>query len=398
VRVRSLCLLSDEDWRRQLNLIGADACTWDRLSQKSSVLVLAVDPIPAPAATILKQCMLSGGADAIVSRDTITCSIAETPVLIAGTPKQLVRAVESLRGQPFGLGELALLILSAVNSPPSAPQTIQAGDRLLDFADAPLIMGILNLTPDSFSDGGVHNDITSAVARALEMTENGAQIIDIGAESTRPGSDPVPPDVQIDRLMPVLRRLADEKMNSVISIDTSSAEVGRAVLEAGAGMINDVTALSDPGLAEAAAAARIPVVLMHMAGVPRSMQHSPVYTDVLEEVYSFLESRIEKAVASGISRERIIVDPGIGFGKRLEDNISLIRRLSEFKWLGCRILLGHSRKSFLGALSGEQDPVLRDCLSHLVSGIVCGSTDILRVHDVKGTVQTLKVARELRSC
>jgi len=128
------------------------------------------------------------------------------------------------------------------------------------------------------------------------------------------------------------------------------------------------------------------------------MQHSPVYTDVLEEVYSFLESRIEKAVASGISRERIIVDPGIGFGKRLEDNISLIRRLSEFKWLGCRILLGHSRKSFLGALSGEQDPVLRDCLSHLVSGIVCGSTDILRVHDVKGTVQTLKVARELRSC
>jgi len=398
VRVRSLCLPSVEEWKRQLDLIGADACTWDRLSLKSSVLTLAVDPIPAPAATILKQCMLSGGADAIVSRDTITCSVPNTLVLIAGTPRQLIRAAESLRGQPFGLSDLAGDILNAVNSPPAAPKTIHASDRLLDFTDTPLIMGILNLTPDSFSDGGVYNDIPSAVARALEMTAQGAQIIDIGAESTRPGSDPVPPDVQIGRLMPVLLRLAKEKISSVISVDTSSAEVGRAVLEAGAGMINDVTALSDPGLAEAVAGTGVPVVLMHMAGVPGNMQDSPVYTDVMEDVYSFLESRIENAEVMGISRERIIVDPGIGFGKRLEDNVRLIRRLSEFSWLGCRVLLGHSRKSFLGALADEDEPVQRDCLSHLVSGIACGSADILRVHDVRGTVQALKVARELTPC
>ena len=398
MRVRSLCLPSDEEWKRQLDLIGADACTWDRLSLKSSVLTLAVDPIPAPAATILKQCMLSGGADAIVSRDTITCSVPNTRVLIAGTPRQLIRAADSLRGQPFGLGDLSVDILKAVNSPPAAPKTIHAGNRLLDFTDSPLIMGILNLTPDSFSDGGVYTDVPSAVTRALEMTRQGAQIIDIGAESTRPGSDPVPPDVQIERLMPVLNRLSEEKISSVISVDTSSGEVGCAALEAGAGMINDVTALSDQRLAEAVSGSEIPVVLMHMAGVPRNMQESPVYTDVMEDVYSFLESRIEHAEAMGISRERIIVDPGIGFGKRLEDNLRLIRRLSEFSWLGCRVLLGHSRKSFLGALADEKDPVLRDSLSHIVSGIVHGSADILRVHDVRGTAQALKVARKLMPC
>ena len=398
MRLRSLWLPSDDEWKEQLNLIGADACTWDRLSMKSRVLAFSIDSIPSNAANILKQCMLSGGADAIVSRGTVACSSPETGVLLTGTPKQLLRAAESLHGQPFGLTALAEVIRRAVLLPPAPPTTILTGAGTLDSAGGPIVMGILNLTPDSFSDGGRYADVPSAVSRAMEMTREGASIVDIGAESTRPVSDPVPPKVQLARIMPVLHGLREADLPAVISVDTSSAEVARAVLDTGAGMINDVTALSDPDMTEVLAGAGVPVVLMHMRGTPRNMQDAPVYVDVLEEVYSFLESRIESAEAGGISRKRIIVDPGIGFGKRLQDNLRLIGRLREFSWLGCRVLLGHSRKSFLGAITGIHDAALRDEASHVISAVTYGSADILRVHDVRGTVQALSIAGELARC
>lgn len=398
MRLRSLWLPSDDEWKEQLNLIGADACTWDRLSQKSRVLSFTIDSVSSAAANILKQCMLSGGADAIVSRGTVACSSSETGVLLTGTPKQLLRAAGSLHGQPFGLTALAEVIRQAVLSPPAPPTTIRAGAGILDFAGGPIVMGILNLTPDSFSDGGRYADVPSAVERAMEMTRAGASIVDIGAESTRPGSDPVPPEVQLDRIMPVLHGLLEVDCPAVISVDTSSAEVAGSALDAGAGMVNDVTALSDPDMTEVVARAGVPVVLMHMRGTPRNMQDAPVYVDVLEEVYSFLESRIESAGTGGIDRNRIVVDPGIGFGKRHDDNLKLIGRLREFSWLGCRTLLGHSRKSFLGAITGINDAALRDGASHLISAVTYGSADILRVHDVMGTVQALSIAGELAKC
>ncbi len=393
MRIRKLHISSDDQWRRELSLIGADPVTWDRLSMKCRVSVFSTGLLSVTAANILKQCMLSGGADAIVSRKTVSCGISETRALIVGTEKQIIRGCESLIGQPFGLQELASELRTSLKDSPHLPEKILTSGKVLDFSRRPLVMGILNVTSDSFSDGGEFLDTEAAVDHARSMTSQGADIIDIGAESTRPGSLPVPPALQLERLLPVVKRLSID-CRAVISVDTSSAEVADAVLSVGAEMINDVTALSDPAMPRVLTSADVPVVLMHMQGKPETMQDNPEYTDVVEEVYTFFHKRIASAVESGISRERIIVDPGIGFGKKLEDNIQLISRLAEFKWLGCRVLLGHSRKSFIGTLTGIKKPSALEAGTHAVTALSSDCADILRVHDVKGTLQVLKVSRE----
>lgn len=393
MRIRKLHISSDDQWRRELSFIGADPVTWDRLSKKCRIPIYSTGLLSVTAANILKQCMLSGGADAIVSSESVSCKAIETRALIVGTPKQIERGCESLTGQPFGLPELANELRAALEGSPCLPQKILTCGKVLDFSRRPLIMGILNVTSDSFSDGGNFLDTETAIEHARLMTAQGADIIDIGAESTRPGSLPVPPAVQLERLLPVVERLKAD-CRAVISIDTASAEVADAVLSAGAEMINDVTALSDPAMPEVAANADVPVVLMHMQGKPETMQNNPLYSDVVEEVYTFFQKKIVTAVESGISIERIIIDPGIGFGKRLEDNIQLISRLAEFKWLGCRVLLGHSRKSFLGILTGIRKPSALEAGTHAVTALSSNYADIVRVHDVEGTVQVLKVSRE----
>lgn len=393
MRIRKLHISSDDQWRRELNFVGADPVTWDRLSMKCSISVFSTGLLPATAANILKQCMLSGGADAIVSRKAVSCRTDETRALIVGTIKQIIQGCESLIGQPFGLPELALELRTALDCSPCLPEQILTRGKVLDFSRRPLIMGILNVTSDSFSDGGNFLDTEAAVEHAKFMTSQGADIIDIGAESTRPGSLPIPPAVQLERLLPVVERLSAD-CRAVISVDTASAEVADAVLSAGVEMINDVTAMSDPAMPEVIANADIPVVLMHMQGKPETMQDNPGYTDVVEEVYTFFQKRITAAAESGISKERIIIDPGIGFGKRLEDNIQLISRLAEFKWLGCRVLLGHSRKSFLGKLTGIEKPSALEAGTHAVTALSSDCADIVRVHDVEGTLQVLKVSRE----
>ncbi len=345
MKIRKLHISTDDQWHRELNFIGADPVTWDRLSMKCRVSVFSTDLLPVTAANILKQCMLSGGADAIVSRKTVSCKTSETRALIVGTTKQLLWGCESLIGQPFGLPELAIEIRAALNDSPCLPEKILTCGKVLDFSRRPLVMGILNVTADSFSDGGNFLDVDAAVEHAILMTSQGADIIDIGAESTRPGSLPVSPAVQLERLLPILKRLSAD-CRAVISVDTASAEVADAVLSAGAEMINDVTAMSDPAMPEVLANADVPVVLMHMKGKPETMQDNPGYTDVVEDVYIFLQKRITAAVESGISRERIIVDPGIGFGKRLEDNIQLISRLAEFKWLAAEFFLDTLERAF----------------------------------------------------
>ncbi|NOQ21119.1 MAG: dihydropteroate synthase [Candidatus Aegiribacteria sp.] len=393
MRIRKLHISTDDQWRRELNFIGADPVTWDRLSRKCRVTVFSTGLMSATAANILKQCMLSGGADAIVSRKTVSCRTSETRALIVGTTKQIMRGCESLIGQPFELPELAHELGAALEGSPCLSEKILTRGKVLDFSGRPLIMGILNVTSDSFSDGGNYLDTEVAVEHARLMTSQGADIIDIGAESTRPGSQPVPSAVQLERLLPIVKRLSSD-CRAVISVDTSSAEVADTVLSAGAEMINDVTAMSDPAMAKIVANADVPVVLMHMRGQPETMQDNPEYTDVVEEVYTFLQKRITAAVESGISGKHIIVDPGIGFGKKLEDNIQLISRLAEFKWLGCRVLLGHSRKSFLGMLTGIERPSLLDAGTHAVTALSSYCADIMRVHDVEGTLQILKVSME----
>jgi dihydropteroate synthase len=251
----------------------------------------------------------------------------------------------------------------------------------------PSVMGVLNITPDSFSDGGVHLDPEVAAAAGRQMVADGAQILDVGGESTRPGSEGVPLDEELRRVVPVLERLE----GLPVSIDTAKAEVARRAIELGAEMVNDVTALrADPELAGVIADAGVYVCLMHMRGEPRTMQDDPRYDDVASEVAAFLEQRLEHAVEAGIGEERVCLDPGIGFGKTVEHNLELVRRLDVLLALGRPVVIGFSRKSSLRALTKDGD-LLAASVGAAVTAYERGAT-LLRVHDVKPHVDALTVA------
>jgi dihydropteroate synthase len=261
--------------------------------------------------------------------------------------------------------------------------------------DEPVVMGVLNVTPDSFFDGGRHADPGAALDRALQMVEEGAAIIDVGGESTRPGAAAVSATEEIQRVVPVIERIA-ARVSVPLSVDTSKPEVMRAAVEAGAQMINDVRALALPGALEAAAASGAAVCLMHMQGEPSDMQRDPRYADVVAELKDFLAGRVEAAVAAGIALERICVDPGIGFGKRPEHNLELIRHLDRLADPAIPVLVGVSRKSLLGIITGR--PAAERLVGSVVLAALCAERGarILRVHDVAPTVDALKVLGALR--
>ena len=263
--------------------------------------------------------------------------------------------------------------------------------------EGPRIMGVVNVTPDSFSDGGLYNEADQAIARAAELALNGADIVDIGGESTRPGADRLQPSEEIQRILPVLEGLAGG--DARISVDTRKAPVMKAAQEAGAHILNDVSALThDEDSLAVAASTNLPIVLMHSRGDPKTMQKEPVYADVLLEVYDYLAARIEACERAGISRARLIADPGIGFGKTLMHNLALISGFSLFHGLGVPVLLGASRKRFIGALTQEADPRKREpgSLAAALAGAAQGA-QILRVHNVASTVQGLRVWRSVLS-
>ncbi len=266
-------------------------------------------------------------------------------------------------------------------------------DRILSFDRRPLVMAIVNVTPDSFSDGGRHAAPGAALAHGLELVRQGADILDVGGESTRPGARPISLEEELRRVVPVVERLA--KQTSVpLSIDTSKAEVARAALAGGASIVNDVTALTgDPKMAEVVKAGNAGVVLMHMKGTPATMQQDPRYEDVIEEIGKFFEERLQAASSAGIAKDKVALDPGIGFGKTSEHNLEILARLGEFQRFGRPVCLGVSRKGFVGRLLNNR-PVERRLAGSLAA--VCyamarGSIQIVRVHDVQETTDTVNV-------
>ncbi len=261
----------------------------------------------------------------------------------------------------------------------------------------PVLMGVLNVTPDSFSDGGEFLDPDKAIAQAASLLDEGAQIVDIGGESTRPGSDPVSPEEELRRVVPVVRGILAARPETAVSIDTYRASTAEAALEAGACVVNDVTALGDPKMAGLVAERGSRVVLMHMRGEPKSMQQDPVYEDVVREVRDFLANRAERAVRAGVSEGSIILDPGIGFGKTLEHNLTLLNRLDALVELGFPVLVGASRKSFLGKVSGSDTPKERlfGTVAANVLAYERGAT-LFRVHDIRANKEALAVAAAIR--
>jgi dihydropteroate synthase len=277
--------------------------------------------------------------------------------------------------------------------------TWRLGERTLTICRRPLVLGIVNVTPDSFSDGGLHADAESAVAHALELVRQGADLLDVGAESTRPGARPVSAAEELHRVLPVVQALSGSG-TVPISVDTSKASVARVCLAAGAQVINDVTALrGDPGMTAVVRDTGAGVILMHMQGTPATMQDDPHYGDVVAEVGAFLEQRLQFALAEGIAADRVVLDPGIGFGKRAGHNRELLARLHEFQRFGRPVCLGVSRKGFIGRLLGER-PVerrLAGSLAAVCHALAHHAVQVVRVHDVEATRDALVVWEALEA-
>lgn len=274
---------------------------------------------------------------------------------------------------------------------------LRCGPYSLTLGPRTLIMGILNVTPDSFSDGGLYFDKEDAVAHGETLAAAGADIIDIGGESSRPFSEPVPAEKEIQRVVPVIEELA-RRVSVPISIDTTKAQVARQALEAGAVIVNDIGALRlDPAMADLVADADVPVVLMHMKGSPKNMQKDPQYKDVVGEIKSFLADAIHKAEEAGINHSRIIVDPGIGFGKTVTHNLRLIKDLQALQPLGVPIAIGPSRKSFISKLLGPGDELREVGTQAAVAAAALNGAHIIRVHDVERTRETLKLVDAIKN-
>lgn len=276
----------------------------------------------------------------------------------------------------------------------------QLRHRSVNVTETPLVMGVLNVTPDSFSDGGDFVTVEAALARAGQMIAEGADIIDVGPESTRPASPSISADDQIARAIPVIEGIRGHHSDVAISIDTRVASVARAAIDAGADIINDVSALrDDPAMGNVAAERDVPVVLMHMRGAPANMQRDggPTYDDVVGEIVSFLDERRAYALSCGVKPERIVFDPGIGFGKRVEHNLTILNELERLVALQQPVLIGASRKSFIGHVLGVDQPKDRDAASIACAVVaVMGGAAMVRVHDVCGTVEALRLCAAIR--
>lgn len=271
---------------------------------------------------------------------------------------------------------------------------LQCGSRVLDLS-APAVMGVLNVTPDSFSDGGKFFDLNAALERAAQMVSEGAAVIDVGGESTRPGAAIVSVDQELQRVAPVIEAIC-KRHDVLVSVDTSKPEVMHAAVAAGAGLINDVRALSEPGSLQAAANSGVAVCLMHMQGQPQSMQDAPQYDDVPAEVSAFLRTRVQACINAGIAHERLVIDPGIGFGKSLEHNLALLAQLPMLHRLKLPVLIGVSRKSLIGAVLGQ--PIAQRVHGGLAlaTAAVLAGAKIIRTHDVAATLDVVRMAHALR--
>ncbi|GAB4259332.1 MAG: dihydropteroate synthase [Deferrisomatales bacterium] len=394
-RVRRLRVEGPEGAAREIARVGADPAGVAKMRDKADFLALHASGVKAPGANILKQEMLSLGGEVAVSRGVVNCSVERTDVVVLGTRKQLRSLVRKLRPQPFGLRALAEEIRRALE--PVGPFDLPWRGGVLHLSERPHVMGVLNVTPDSFSDGGDFVEPQAALDRALEMVEEGADLVDIGGESSRPGAAPVPEAEELARVLPLVEHLAP-RLPVPVSVDTYKAEVARRTAEAGASVINDISGLRlDPAMAEVAARSGCAVVVMHMRGTPRDMQADTRYADLVGEVFAALAQSVDTAAAAGVPRERVLVDPGIGFGKSPEGNLVLLRRLEEFASLGCAVLVGASRKSFIGHVLGIPEPKerLEGSLAAAVVAVMHGA-HVVRTHDVRATRRAVDLAWAVR--
>lgn len=360
--------MKTEQLLQELSTIEFDESYAPRMVDKFRYKNFKIYGLNAAQANILKQLALSVGADCATPRNTITGKIKKADCILGGSISQLQKIAVKLGVQPFNLRQLSRDIEKVITDKEPA---------------APKIMGILNVTPDSFSDGGLYENYQAAIKQLNQLIKDGADIIDIGAESTKPASTPVPVSEQLRRIIPILEYVNKNNIEIPISIDTRSSEVAVQCLNSGATAINDVSGLTyDENMTDIIANYDCPIVIQHTQGTPDMMQQNPTYKNLIDEIFMDLHSKIERAMTRGINKDNIIIDPGIGFGKTREHNFEILRRIDEFQGLGCPILLGLSRKSLLNMPKASN--VTKDVYTVALNTLALErKVDIIRVHNVK---------------
>lgn len=363
--------------------IGVDPYGIDAMAQKTINVNILLEKQPCKTANIIKQEMLSIGGDAAVARGSVACSIAASDILIMGTVKQILTLVKKIEKQPFGLNLIARDILDILSNVNQNEYIWKTSRRKIVLGRKTLLMGILNVTPDSFSDGGIFSSPQKAIEHGWRMADEGADIIDIGGESTRPGSRSVGVNVELKRVIPVIEGLIG-KTKIPISVDTKKARVAKCAVDAGAEIINDITALNgDKDMVKTIRESGAAAILMHMRGKPQNMQKGNLdYDNLMGEITDYLKISCEKALKNGIEKERIVIDPGIGFGKTSGDNYQIIKNLSELKALGMPVLIGTSRKSFIGKITRDEAGERMEGTAATVAAAIMNGCHIIRVHDV----------------
>ena len=372
---------------------GATESGIQRMLTKAEAVAVAMENVGRRQANLLKQEMLAAGGDVAVSHGVCAEEVDQSSVVLVGTRRQFESLLVRLAEEPFDLPALAGELRAALDAYAQRHFEVRMRDRLLAVGPKPAIVGIVNVTPDSFSDGGQFASPDAAIAHGRQLADEGADVLDIGGESTRPGSDPVSPEEELRRVIPVIKGLAGS-VRVPISIDTRRAQVAREAVAAGACLINDVTALrGDSDMARTVAETGAGIVLMHMLGEPKTMQDGPQYDNLMADICRFLRDAIRTARQAGVPDNAIIVDPGIGFGKTLEHNLAILARLGELRTLGRPIMVGPSRKRFIGQLTGIETPRERIYGTAAACAMaVAGGALLVRVHNVREVRQALAVA------
>jgi dihydropteroate synthase len=400
--VRVLNLDSPERIKEEMEKIGASPPGVKIMTPKASFRIVKLEGLNFAAANILKQEMLSRGGDVVTSRSVYTTKESDSDVLLLGTLRQYDDLLAKLRMQPLKslLAMASDLEQALAWYSGDGMQPLEVGERLFEWGTKTYIMGVVNVTPDSFSGDGLGDDVERALDQALRMAEEGADLLDVGGESTRPGSEPVGSEEELRRVIPVIEALA-KRTDVPISIDTYKADVASQAVAAGASLINDVWGLRmDPQLGEVAAQHQVPLVLMHNRSKPKDAVQTErlggrylgvEYEDLMADIVRELRESVDLALEAGVARDRLIVDPGIGFGKTVEQNLQVVSDLSQLKVLGRPILLGPSRKSFIGyTLDLPPDERMEGTAAAVAVGITRGA-DIVRVHDVREIARVVRL-------
>lgn len=391
ISIRTICEAAVE-----LEKIGLSSDEAERLAAETVCLHLKVEGVPETVIPLLKD-MTRGLRVCVILPPTPFDPLGKHDLLLSGKASQMEDLAATLDAESDDLHGISLELRNLLKNMGKTQFAIPCRTRTLELGDKTLVMGTLNVTPDSFSDGGVFSQQDRALTRALEMVEEGVDIIDIGGESTRPGARPIDPQEELSRILPVVKDLA-KQTDTPISVDTRRAEVARGVLEAGGQIINDITALrADPEMAKVIASHQVPVVLMHMRGKPETMQENIHYVSLVSDITQYLKQSIDMAFTAGVDSERIIIDPGIGFGKTVDHNLAIIKHLYQFKTLGRPILVGPSRKSFIGKiLDLDVDQREEGTMASIAASILNGA-HIVRVHNVRNAIRVSRIADAIKA-